>query len=415
MLDVLAIASRNLLRYRRRTLLTLLLIIIGMVAVLLFIAVAGSFKNLMIGQFTDAILGHLQVHRKGYVASIDSLPLNLNMSPKMVAKLEEVLKQDPDVEAWSPRLKFGGMYSNFTETTSIRINGIDPAREAATVPLLPGRLTQGHHSGPLVERGGILIPELLARGMKSKIGDTVVIVATNRDGSVNGRTFVVQGILAGLSGPGGRDGYIHIDDARELLRMTEPEVSEIAVRLKDFSRLDRDSAEIRNKLEGVTNKDGKPVLEVHTWADLSPFASLARMIDMMTLFIKIMLVSIVLVAVMNVMIMAVFERIREIGTIAAIGTPPARILSLFLAEGLMMGLGGTVAGVVFSLAAIWGIHVWKPTFSFAQQQNLVMAPTIAPGDVLTVAALVVAVAVVASLQPAWKASRLDPIQALRHV
>jgi putative ABC transport system permease protein len=415
MLDVLAIASRNLLRYRRRTLLTLLLIVIGMIAVLLFIAVAGSFKSMMVDQITDSVLGHLQVHRKGYVASIDNLPLNLNMKPAMVAKTEEALKANQAVETWSPRVKFGGMYSNFAETTSIRVNGIDPAREAATVPLLQGRMLDGPKTGDLVEKGKIVIPLLMARGMKSKVGDTVVVVATNRDGSVNGKTFVVQGILESISGPGGRDGYIHIDDARELLRMTEAEVSEIAVRLKKFSQLDLATGQIKKALEGLTNKEGKPVIEVHTWADLSPFSNLAKMIDLMTLFIKVVLVSIVLVSVMNVMIMAVFERIREIGTIAAIGTPPSRILSLFLAEGLMLGIVGTLAGTLLSLAAIFGINVWSPTFAFGQQQNLVMAPTIAGGDVLTIAALVVVVAIIASLQPAWKASRMDPIHALRHV
>jgi putative ABC transport system permease protein len=415
MLKVLRIAARNLSRYRRRTLLTLALIVIGMVAVLLFIAIAGSFKSLMVGQITDSILGHLQVHRKGYVASIDSLPLNLNMKPGMVDKVEETLKHNPAIEAWSQRVKFGGMYSNFTETTSIRVSGIDPQRETATVPQLPGRLVEGRKDGELVGKGEILVPALLAKGMKTKVGDTVVLVATNRDGSVNGKTFVVRGILDSISGPGGRDGYIHIDDARELLRMQEAEVSEIAIRLKDFSRLDRVTSELKQALTGLVNQEGKPVLDVHTWADLSPFASLARMIDLMTLFIKIVLVSIVLVSVMNVMIMAVFERIREIGTIAAIGTPPSRILSLFLAEGLMLGILGTIVGSILSLAAIFAINLWSPTFAFGQQQNLVMAPTIAAGDVLTIAVLVVIVAVVASLQPAWKASRLDPILALRHV
>lgn len=415
MLDVLAIASRNLLRYRRRTLLTLLLIVIGMVAVLLFIAVAGSFKSMMIGQITDSVLGHVQVHRKGYVASIDSLPLNLNMRPNMLAKLEDELDGNPAIAAWSPRIKFGGMYSNFAETTSIRINGIDPAREAATVPLLPGRLAEGDKHAALVERGQIVIPQLLARGMKSKLGDTVVVVATNKDGSVNGKTFVVRGILEPISGPGGRDGYIHIEDARELLRMSEEQVSEIVIRLKDFSKIEKSGAQIKGAVEGLTNKEGKPMLEFHDWTQLSPFANIAKMIDLMTLFIKIVLVSIVLVSVMNVMIMAVFERIREIGTIAAIGTPPSRILSLFLAEGLMLGIVGTLAGIALSLAGIFAINVWQPTFDFGMQKGLVMAPVIAAGDVLTIAALVLVVAVIASLQPAWKASRMDPIGALRHV
>jgi len=415
MFDVFKIAGRNLSRYRRRTVLTLLLIVIGMVAVLLFMSVTGSFKDMMVGQITDSVLGHLEVHRKGYVASIDNLPLNLNLKPQAVTRIEEALKQIDAVQTWSPRVKFGGMYSNYAETTAIRINGVDPAREAATTPLLPGRIAEGRKGGALVGKGEILIPLLLARGMKTKVGDTVVIVATNRDGSVNGKNFVVRGVLESISGPGGRDGYIHIDDARELLRMDEPEVSEIAIRLKNPALLDQTEARLRQALEGQTNKEGKPMLEVHSWADLSPFANLARMIDLMTVFIKVVLVSIVLVSVMNVMVMAVYERIREIGTIAAIGTPPRRILALFLGEGLLLGVIGTALGTAVSLALIYALNAWKLHFTFGQQQDLVLAPQIGVAQVLTIAAMVVGVALLASLQPAWKASRLDPIEALRHV
>jgi putative ABC transport system permease protein len=408
-------ASRNLSRYRRRTLLTLLLIVIGTVSVVLFVAVTGSFKAMMVGQITDSVLGHLEVHRKGYVASIDNLPLNLNLRPNVVAKVEEALQGTDAVETYSPRVKLGAMFSNFTETTSIRVNGVDPAREAATVPLLPGRMLEGSKEGPLVNKGEILIPVLLARGMRTKVGDTVVLVATNRDGSVNGKTFVVRGILESISGPGGRDGYVHIDDARNLLRMQEPEVSEIAIRLRSPARLDQVSARLKDALEPVITKEGKPMLEVHTWADLSPFANLARMIDLMTLFIKVLLVSIVLVSVMNVMIMAVYERIREIGTLAAMGTLPGRILSLFLTEGLLLGIIGTAVSTVIAIATIYALNVRPITFSFGMQQNLLLTPAIAASEVAAIAGMVIAVAVVASLQPAWKASRLDPIGALRHV
>lgn len=415
MFNVLKIAARNLLRYRRRTLLTSLLIVIGMVAVLLFIAVSGSFKTIMIGQFTDSILGHVEVHRKGYVAAIDALPLNLNMQPNAAAKVEQALKQIDGVESWSPRVKFGAMFSTFVETTSIRINGIDPEREAATLPLLAGRIIEGRKDGPLLGKGEILLPALLARGMKVKVGDTVVLVATNREGSVNAKTFIVRGVLEGLSGPGGRDGYVQIDDARSLLRMSEAEVSEYVIRLKNLALLDKVTEQLQQELATVTNKEGKPVLEVHTWADLSPFATVARMIDLLTLFIKIMLVSIVLVSVMNVMIMAVYERIREIGTISAIGTSPEKILALFLGEGLMLGAAGTLVGTVISLSMIYALNVWKISFMFGQQQMVVLAPTIALGQVAMIAGTVIVVAALASLQPAWKASRMDPITALRHV
>jgi putative ABC transport system permease protein len=411
---VLKLAARNLARYWRRTLLTAGLIILGIVAVLLFVSVSGSFKSLIVGQITDSMLGHLQVHRRGYVASIDNLPLNLNMTPAQVEKVEQVLHGMKDVAAFSPRLKFGAMFSNFTETTSMRLNGVVPEREAATVPLLPGRLVQGSAANGLVEPGKILVPEILAKGMKLKVGDTVVLVATNLDGSVNGKTFTVQGVLGDVTGPGGRDGYINIADARELLRMTQPEVNEIAIRLKDPRRLAQVKSELEQALAPMRNPQGQPALEVHTWEGLSPFANIARMIDLLDLFIRVMLIGIVLIAVMNVMMMAVYERVREIGTIAAIGTRPRRILGLFIYEGLLLGLLGTAIGTLVSLGLIAVLHIWPVHFAFARQV-FALAPSIAASDVIFIGVIVLVVAAAASLQPAWKAARMDPITALRHV
>jgi putative ABC transport system permease protein len=136
---------------------------------------------------------------------------------------------------------------------------------------------------------------------------------------------------------------------------------------------------------------------------------------MLDLFIKIMLVSIVLISIMNVMLMAVYERIREIGTISAIGTSPSRILALFVSEGLLLGLLGSIIGSVISIATVYVLNIKTLTFSFGRQENLVLQPTISSQDVIVIAAVVVIVAVLASLQPAWKASRMDPIMALRHV
>lgn len=414
MRKVLKLAARNLARYWRRTLLTSGLIIIGIVAVLLFVAVSGSFKAIMVGQITDSMLGHLQVHRKGYVASIENLPLNLNIKPGALEKVEQALKAMPEVEAASPRLKFGAMFSNFTETTSIRLNGIVPEREAAAMPALAERLAAGSLANGLIEPGKLLIPDLLAKGMKVEPGDTVVLVATNVDGSVNGQTFVVQGVLESVTGPGGRDGYLHMEDARTLLRLNDQEVNEIAVRLKDIDDVGQVATRLRASLAEIANPQGQALLDVHTWDQLSPFANIARMIDLLDLFIRIMLVGIVLIAIMNVMIMAVYERIREIGTMAAIGTPPRRILALFISEGLLLGLVGTVIGTLLSLLLVYVLNLWPVSFAFGREV-IVLAPAIATGEVLWIGAIVVLVAVVASLQPAWKAARMDPITALRHV
>jgi len=412
MANLIKIAGRNLFRYKRRTLLTLSLIVIGVLFVTGFVAVTGSFKGMMIGQITDSFVGHMQIHRKGYLAAIDSLPLTMNLKPGAVRKVEAVLEAMPEIEAYSKRIKFGGMFSNFTETTNIRLNGVDPEMEAKTVPLLLSRVIEGEKA---LKKGEIFVPELLARGMKVKVGDMVVVIATNRDGSVNGKQLRVGAILESATGPGGRDGYVHMDDAVDILRMEAPEISEIAVRIKDFGRLHEVFGTLKAKLSGELNKEGKSIVDVHTWEKISPFYNIARMIDMMTLFVKIMLVAIVLISIMNVMIMAVYERVREIGTIAAIGTLPRKILAMFLLEGLLMGTIGAIIGSILSGVTIYALQMAKISFDFGRQTGLILAPTIDPAALLTISGIVIGVSILASLQPALKAARMDPIEALGHV
>jgi len=414
MLNIFKLASRNLLRYKRRTFLTSMLITLGVVSVLLFIAVSGSFKAMMIGQITDSMLGHLQIHKKGYMASVDSLPLNRNLTNNQINKVKQVLEESGSVESYSMRIKLGAMFSNFNETTNIRLNAVTPEAEMAAAPLLIDRILEGEKEG-LVKPGEILIPELIAKGMKVKVGDAIVVVANNKDGSVNGQNFIVRGILEGISGPGGRDGIIHIDDAKSLLRIEGAEISEIAIRLKDIDDLSQVFASMNQKLELVKNTMDQPVFEIHTWENISPFFNIAKMIDLMTFFIKIMLVAIVLVSIMNVMIMAVFERINEIGTIAAIGTSPGKIMGLFVMEGFLMGILGTAIGTVISLVSIYAMNVSQLSFDFGRQTGLVLTPTIGGRDVITIVLIVIGIAVLASLQPAWKAARMDPITALKHL
>jgi putative ABC transport system permease protein len=411
MRNLFKIAIRNLMRYKRRTFLTASLVAIGVIFVIVFVAASDSFKTMIINQVTGSMLGDMQIHKKGYVASIENLPLTMNLKPRAVAKAEKVLINTPGIEAYSPRIKFGGMFSSFTETTNVRLNGVFPDQEMKTVPLLAGRISEGEKT---LQKGEIIIPELIAKGMKVKVGDTIVVIATNKDGSVNGKQLRVGGIIESATGPGGRDGYVHIKDAMEILRMEEMEISEIAIRLKNFNQLHTVFSGLNTALSGEKNQQGQPVFEVHTWESLSPFFNIAQMINVMTLFIRIMLIAIVLVSVMNVMIMAVYERMREIGTIASIGTPPGRILSLFVLEGFSLGVFGAFVGTVVSLLIIFFLNLAKFSFTFARQ-SFVLSPTIGISDVLITSLIVIIVAVLGSLQPAFKASRMEPIEALRHV
>ena len=415
MRDLLRMALRNLYRYKRRTTMAALLIAVGVVSVLLFLAVGSAFKRTMIESITDSMLGHIQIHRKGYVASIDSLPLNLQLKPEQVRKLKSIIAEMPGVVARSKRIKFGGMFSNFVETTNIRVNGVIPADEIATCPGLPARVNEGQADAPALKPGEIWLPELLAKGLKVKTGDEGVIIATNLDGSVNGFTFKVAGILESVTGPGGRDAYVHFQDAVELLRMDQPDVSEIALRVDSFDHLDAIHADLSAAVAEFRNPMGKPVFEVHTWEKLTPFANIARSVDLVTRFMQFVLIAVVLVAVTNVMMMAVYERTREIGTMAALGTPPGRILGLFLTEGFLLGALGAGVGLAISLTVVNIMRVTGFTMAFGRQSELVLRPTLGGGEIVMVTLLVVALAIIGSLQPSFRASRMDPIEALRHV
>jgi putative ABC transport system permease protein len=412
MLNIFKIALRNLLRYKRRTFLVATLIALGVLSVQIFIAASGSYKGLIIGQITDAMLGHIQIHRKGYLVSVENVPLNLNLKKQGVAAIENVLKSIPDIEAYSTRIRLGGMISNYRETTNLRVYGISPDNEYKTVPLLPKRILSGSTE---LKPGQMLAPALLAKGLNLKVGDPVVIIATNKDGSVNGKQFTIGGILESAPGPGGRDGYIGIRDAEELLRMEEPEISEIALHIKNFDKLQSVYDEISKRLSTEVNPQGKPKFEVHTWESLAPFANVAKMIDLMSIFIKIMLIAIVLISIMDVMIMSVYERTREIGTLAALGTKPGKILSMFIAEGALLSVFGVLIGNILSLAAIYAIRLSHVTFSFGMKEGFVLSPDMAITDVLYISVIVIVVSVLGSLQPAFKASRVEPIKALKSV
>jgi len=364
----------------------------------------------MIGVLTNTAMGDLQIHKKGYVESIDNQPLNLTLSKTEMATIEAVLNKMPEIEAFSPRIKFGAMISNYVQTSNIRLNAVYPEKENRTVTGFVKRI-KGNILDPdkFLKPGEILIPENLMNGLSLKTGDDIVLVATNKEGSVNAVTLRIAAVTEAVFGPSGKDGYIHIDDAQAVLRMDQPEIVEIAIHLRKFDKLHAVSTALKSAF-------GSPhaQFEVHTWEQLSPFSSITRIVDLLIIVVKFILMTIVLVSILNIMTMSVYERISEIGTIAAIGTPPHKILALFLVEGFAMGLLSTIVGIVIGLGALWIMNITKIDFTFGTM-NVSLAPSIPASEVIWVAIIVMFVSLFAGFQPAYKASKMEPVDALGHV
>ena len=409
MTKIIKIAFRNLYRQKRRSFLTVAIVAFGVLAVLLFSATAGSFKNIIIGEITDSMLGHIQIHPKGYVGALDNLPLDKTLDEGQINKLEKILDKIPEIKAYSYRILLNGMVSNYIESTNAKFSAIIPSKEDKVVPLLRERLIKGK----FLEKGQILLPELITKGFKVKVGDDIVLVATNNDGSVNGQSLKIAGIMEGVMGPTGKYGYLHLEDAKKILRMNQAQISEVAIRLKDFNKLDEVYQVLQEELSSITNSKDKPIYEIHTWESLSPFYNIAQMIDMMAFFIKIILIGIVLVSIMNVMIMAVYERTKEIGSISAMGTLPSKIRIMFLTEGFFLGIIGSFIGTVISIIAIIIVNSAKISIPFGRDSMILLKPEISLNEIWTTVLIVVIVSIIAVFEPAYKASKMEPVEALR--
>ena len=399
----LKIAYRTLLRSKRRSALTITLIAVGVAFVLLFGAFSGSFKSYMVSQITDSMLGHVQIHHLGYVESLDNMPLDKNLKEEQLQVIEKIITESKSIENYSYRLKLSALLSNYENSTNVRLNGIEPESEHRTLPLLKSRILSGTSE---IKEGEVVIPEVVSKGMNLKVGDPIVLVATNQAGSMNAINFKVAGVLGIISGPGGRDGYIHINDARKLLRIKGREVNEIVLRLKRLSELHATAKSIKGNPVIAQDK-----LEVHTWEKLSPFTSISDMLDVMSISVQFILVSIVLISILNVMIMSIYERIKEIGTLSAIGTPSSFIASTFIFEGIILGFVGTIVGVTISSLVVFGIG--DINFAFGRQEAIVLSPVLMGESVVLVTLLVVVISALASLYPALKAARMNPVEALR--
>ena len=138
------------------------------------------------------------------------------------------------------------------------------------------------------------------------------------------------------------------------------------------------------------------------------------MIDVLIIMVRLILISIVLISVMNIMMMSVYERTNEIGTIAAMGTVPHKILQIFLTEGVALGLGSAVIGSMIGVGILLTLNLSNLTFKFHTIQIL-LAPSILWGDVFWTIFIVLLISILGGFWPAYKASKMEPVDALRHV
>lgn len=403
--DVL-LALRSLLRQPRRTAIALFAIGFGVVSLLL----AGGFMEWIFWAMRESTiqsqLGHVQVVRPGYLEQGAADPYRYFMTED-TSRRTYLEKLDHSREV-VPRINFNGLISHGEATVSFIGQGVDPARETVfsrDLVILEGTaLAVG-------DGQGLLLGEGLAANLGAKPGDTVVLLATTPSGGIN----AVEGVVRGLFFTSNKE----FDDAALRLPLSLAQqllktqgVHRWLLLLDDTAYTDTAVAKIKMHFaaEGAE-------LEVVPWYRLADFynktvALFGRQLSVVAGIIGLIIV----LSISNTMIMSVMERTREIGTLLALGNRRRQVLGLYVSEGLWLGIIGGLAGVVIGVV-------------LAQLISAVGIPMPPPpgmkrgynGEIMLTWSLIawtwllaVASTVLASLYPAWKASRLVIVDALRH-
>ncbi len=398
------LAIRNVGRNRRRTFITALTIAFGVSMVISVRGVMWGLQSMMISDTVEGRLGALQVHRVGYLEAIDSVPLTLNLpyTPELLAKVRAV----PHVTGVTGRIQFNGLVSNGVAQTMFVGRGIDVAHELEVCPRLATTVKAG---GALAvgDDARALIGFELAQSFGVDVGQTIALSTTSPAGRANSLDLTVRGLsTSAFPMENKRVATVTLPTAQGLLGL-EGKVTELAVAIDDVGRADEVAGALRTALG-----DG---YEVSTWRELQPFLRdiIARQ-NFVLGAVSLILLVIVLTSIINTMLMSVFERVKEIGTLLAVGVRRAQVMGIFLIEAAVIGVLGGVAGAVVGRTLVGIVATLGIRFELSGLNAVnILRPAVTWPFVAGAVVVAIVAALGASVWPAWRASRMNPVDALR--
>jgi ABC-type lipoprotein release transport system permease subunit len=408
MILYLRLAWRNIWRHRRRTIIIVLAMGLAL-AMMMYDGLVDGFNNAIYGNAIRVLGGNIQVRAEGYREKVDSNPLIPLPNDEAVV---QAAVADPAVTAAFRRIQTGGLLSNREGAFPLSIIGIEPENEAP-VSLVAENIVDGRWLTG-TDEDSILVGRGLADVMDIKVGDRITMVGSDSHKQNRQRTMTVIGIYdLGMPTIEKQTVYISLAEAQSLFDL-RGQSTEVQINLKDLGH----EAPVVEAL-----KIALPGYEVASWAENYPELSTA--ITSKNFVMDIFSVIIQLIAgigVLNLLLMAVFERTREIGLLGAMGLKPRQIATLFILEGTMIGVVGVVAGVLFGITFNSGFgQVGFDYSSFAGVADYMalisgrVYPSLGLGKIVWRALTVLIITTLAAWIPAREASRREPAQALHHV
>jgi len=402
----LSLACRNAMRNRRRSLVTLAITATGTAAALL----GGGFALYTyqsLAQASARDTGHLVLAAPGQFDGNDNMPLEHGLAGSK--QLTRELLAQPRVTRVLPRLQFSGLVSNGEKSEIFLGTGVDARQEF----LVKGPFMKVEE-GALLEEGpaagpGIVLGKGLAHILHAHPGTSLTLMSTTTAGSLNAVDVTVTGIVSsGISDIDKRLAMVELSTAQGLL--VSDKVSYLSVYLDELEQSDALGAAWRKQYAGK--------LEVRTWLDQALFyQSVKGLYNRIFGFLGVIVLVIVLFAIANTLSMAVLERTREIGTLRAMGTTPGEVTRLFSLEGLVLGGGGALCGMVLAAGMsmallVLGIQMPPPP---GRTGGYPLVVAISPVLYVSAALAVTLLATLASFLVSRKAANQSVVEALAHV
>ncbi len=413
MLKYIKLAWRNMWRNWRRTLIATVAIVLSMILLIFMQAFMDGTDQAIYGNMVRLYGGNVLIHAPGYRDKASRLPmLPLENADAVLA----VVRTQPNVLAASRRINTGGLVSNRDASQAVNITAIEPQIEAP-VSLAAENIVEGRFLTP-EDGDNIVIGQALADHLNVSVGDRVSLMGRRKDGSMRQRSMTVVGIFdLGLGEAEKGLVYINLPTAQTLYNL-RGQATEVAIILEEIGQEDALINAIAPRL---------PNYEVDSLYTLRPeFAdALAtdRIMGLLTGGIMLLMAGI---GILNLMLMAVFERTREMGVLAAMGMKGRQLMGLFVLEGAFIGLVGAIIGCIASWLLV--IVVGRTGIDFSslvegiEEAGEIYAlmgdhlyPHISGTTIVLYGLAAVFVGALAALYPAWQASKNEPVESLHYV
>ncbi len=405
----LKLAWRNMWRNWRRTLIAMIAIVLGLVLLLFFDGFIAGSDQAIYGNAVRLYGGNIQAHDEGYRDKARRLPiLPLEDADAVVA----AATAQPEVLSAAKRIKTAGIVSSAEGAFPVVINAIEPEIEAG-FSIQAENVVEGRYLRP-GEGDAIFIGRGLADRLEAGVGDRVNVVGRSKQEQMRQRTMTIVGIYD-LGMPEVEKGtlFMTLAEAQSLYNLRD-QVTEVAINLEQVGQ----EAQVMPALVAML-----PGYDIDTWDSLQPEVKEALTTKLaFTTVIGLIVIIVASIGILNIQLMAVFERTREMGVLSALGMKGRQIMGLFLLEGTMIGALGALLGCLTGVALLAWVGRVGIDISFVSGMGEFTAlmgdrlyPYVSPAGVISRGVLVTFIVMLASLYPAWQASRQQPAEALHHV